>query len=70
MCSTCNFKNYTLIENGILGQQLGMGNNLEIRCNLIGRDYKLCSINDVDGVSKVTSTFVIYRCPTCGRKLY
>lgn len=66
MCSTCNYKNFEIVNiNGqpFLEQQLGTG-NLLIRCNTIGKNYKLAIKDDPK------SEFVLYRCPTCGAKLY
>lgn len=68
MCSTCNYKNYTLNEDrdgnyGKLEQSLGMG-NLLIYCDDNGRNYKL-AVKD-----QPKSAFTIYRCPTCGKVLY
>ena len=62
MCSTCN---YNLYENkeGRLQQSLGMG-SLVIQCDQNGKNYKLAVNNEPK------SEFAIYRCPTCGRKLY
>lgn len=62
MCSTCNYKNFERVENR-LEQSLGVG-SLLIRCDLNGDNYKLAVKNE----SK--SEFVLYRCPTCGCKLY
>lgn len=50
-------------KNGKLEQGLGMG-SLVIRCDMNGQNYKLA----VNGEPK--SEFVIYRCPTCGCKLF
>lgn len=62
MCSTCNYKDYEEVG-GKLEQSLGNG-SLLIRCDLDGRNYKL-AIKD-----ERNSEFVLYKCPTCGRKLY
>lgn len=62
MCSTCNYKNFEEV-NGKLEQSLGMC-SLLIRCDLDGKNYKLA----VKDESK--SEFTLYRCPTCGKKLY
>lgn len=62
MCTTCNYKNYEEV-NGKLEQQLGIG-NLVIRCDANGKNYKL-AVKD-----EPRSEFVLYRCPTCGKKLY
>lgn len=62
MCSTCNYKTYE-INNGKLEKNLGMG-SLIIRCDQNGKNYKLAVNNEPK------SEFVLYRCPTCGNKLY
>lgn len=71
MCSTCNYKNFEVVEHKIydkverkLEQKLGIAEKLIIRCDMDGTNYKMA----VDGEPK--SEFVIYRCPTCGHKLY
>lgn len=63
MCSTCNYKNYEEV-NGKLEQKLGIAEKLIIRCDLNGKNYKMA----VDGVPR--SEFILYRCPTCGQKLF
>ena len=67
MCSTCNYKAYTKNvtnpDDLYLEQSLGMG-GLIIRCDLKGRHYKIAIKDDAK------SAFTIYRCPTCGKKLY
>lgn len=62
MCCTCDYKKFENKE-GKLEQGLGMG-SLVIRCDMNGQNYKLA----VNGEPK--SEFVIYRCPTCGSKLF
>ena len=62
MCTTCNYKNYEEV-NGKLEQSLGMG-NLLIRCDTNGKNYKL-AVKD-----EPRSEYVIYKCPTCGKKLF
>lgn len=62
MCSTCNYKTYEKID-GRLQQKLGMG-RLLICCDNNGRNYRL-AVKD-----EQKSDFNLYRCPTCGRKLY
>lgn len=62
MCSTCNYKFYDK-NNGKLEKNLGMG-SLIIRCDLNGKNYKLAVNNEPK------SEFVLYNCPTCGKKLY
>ncbi len=63
MCSTCNYKNYEEV-NGKLEQKLGIAEKLIIRCDLNGKNYKMA----VDGEPR--SEFILYRCPTCGQKLF
>ena len=70
MCSTCNHKNYTpvLIQSGNtqiskLELSIGMG-SLVIQCDPNGKNYWLSIQNDPK------SSFRMYRCPTCGNKLY
>ena len=67
MCSTCNYKTYDRNETNpkdiYLEQSLGMG-SLMIRCDTKGKNYKLMIKDDAK------SGFTIYRCPTCGKKLY
>lgn len=62
MCSTCNYKNYEE-NNGKLEGKLGIG-NLVIKCDTKGKNYKI-GIKDDE-----RSDFCLYRCPTCGRKLF
>ena len=62
MCTTCNYKNFEEV-NGKLEQALGMG-NLLIRCDVNGKNYKL-TVKD-----EPRSEYVIYKCPTCGKKLF
>lgn len=62
MCSTCNYKGFEEV-NGKLEQLLGNG-SLLIRCDIDGKNYKLAVKNEQK------SEFILYRCPTCGRKLY
>lgn len=62
MCSTCNYKMYEK-NNGKLETKLGMG-SLIICCDLNGKNYKLAVKNEPK------SEFVLYNCPTCGKKLY
>ena len=63
MCSTCNYKNYEEV-NGKLEQKLGIAEKLIIRCDLNGKNYKMA----VDGEPR--NEFILYRCPTCGQKLF
>ena len=62
MCSTCNYKDFEEV-NGKLEQLLGNG-SLLIRCDIDGKNYKLAVKNE----QKRECT--LYRCPTCGCKLY
>lgn len=71
MCSTCNYKQYDSVSiesNGRtefkLQQKLGIAEKLIIQCDINGENYKML----VDGCPK--SEFILYRCPTCGHKLY
>lgn len=68
MCSTCNHKDFVEYEvtyNGnpvlIDGKpviRLKSANEfLDINCDMHGKNYKI-------------GQFTIYRCPTCGKKLY
>ena len=61
MCSTCNYKNYIKEEKLVNGAPVTFlkGNEpfLDINCDINGSNFKIGS-------------FVIYHCPTCGRKLY
>lgn len=66
MCSTCNYKNFEVVninDKLFLENQLGNG-SLLIRCDLTGKNYKLAVKNENN------SEFVLYRCPTCGHKLF
>ena len=62
MCSTCNYKSFEVVD-GKLEQLLGNG-SLLIRCDIDGKNYKLAVKNEQN------SEFTLYRCPTCGCKLY
>lgn len=62
MCSTCNYNLYES-KDGRLEKHLGMG-SLVIRCDLNGKNYKLAVNNEPK------SEFALYRCPTCGTKLF
>lgn len=62
MCSICNYKIYEN-NNGKLEKKLGMG-SLVIRCDQDGKNYRIAVTNEIK------SEFLIYRCPTCGQKLY
>lgn len=61
MCSTCDFKNYTKVEEIINEKPVTFlkGNEpfLDIHCDINGNNFKI-------------GNFIIYRCPTCGRKLF
>ena len=65
MCSTCNIKNYRIDENisDILIMPLGIGGDIMICYNITNKKYFLST-------GTLKSDFMIYRCPTCGRKLY
>ena len=62
MCSTCNYKNFEDNGNGRLEQGLGNG-SLLICCGYNGRNYKLAVKNEPK------SEYVLYSCPTCGKRL-
>lgn len=62
MCSTCNYKDYEEFEIETFDKQKkkrlkNRNPALDIHCNEYGDDFKI-------------GVFRIYRCPTCGRKLY
>ena len=62
MCSTCNYKNYEEVKkigpkDKIITYLKGDNPNLNIECDIEGKNFKIGS-------------FTIYRCPTCGRKLF
>lgn len=71
MCSTCNPKTYTPVSIQVsadrtedkLQNPLGLG-DLVIRCDLNGKNYFIAV------KSQPNSAYRIYRCPTCGNKLY
>ena len=62
MCSTCNYMAFEK-KDGKLEQNLGIG-SLAICCDTNGKNYRLA----VKGEQR--SEFILYHCPTCGRKLY
>ena len=62
MCSTCNYKSFENMD-GKLEHSLGTG-SLVIRCDMNGKNYKLAVKNEPK------SEYALYRCPTCGRKLF
>lgn len=68
MCSTCNHEKYEQFEVEHNGKPVLIGDKpvvrlrnthdcLDIHCDLNGNNFKI-------------GQFTIYRCPTCGRKLY
>ena len=65
MCSTCDIKNYKKSENvqGTLTMPLGTSEEIMMCYDENSKKYFL-----LDG--NVKSNFMIYRCPTCGRKLF
>ena len=63
MCSTCNYQNYESVSPFLLERSLGFG-SLVIRYNTETHEYKL-AVKD-----EQKSEFHVYRCPTCGKKLY
>lgn len=61
MCSTCDPEKFTP-ETMVIGRRevvrlKNTEDELDIHCNVLGYDYKI-------------GNFTIYRCPTCGKKLY
>ncbi len=62
MCSTCDYRKFEN-KDGKLEQSLGMG-SLIIRCDVNGKNYRLAVKEETK------SEFVLYRCPTCGHKLF
>ena len=65
MCSTCDIKNYKGSENmpDTLAMPLGTSEEIMICYDNNNKKYFLSN-----GDTK--SNFMIYRCPTCGRKLF
>lgn len=65
MCSTCDIKNYKGSENipDTLVMPLGMSEEIMICYDNNNKKYFLSNGN-------IKSNFMIYRCPTCGRKLF
>lgn len=64
MCSTCNIKDYkSNPETGILIMPLGISEEVRIHYDVSSRKYYLSTGN-------AKSNFLIYRCPTCGKKLF
>lgn len=65
MCSTCDIKNYKVSEDmpDTLVMQLGMSEDIMICYDENSKKYFLSNGN-------VKSNFMIYRCLTCGRKLF
>ena len=57
MCSTCNYKTYERYEEGNETRLRSTNENININCDFFGKKYKI-------------GNFTIYRCPTCGRKLF
>ena len=63
MCSTCDYTKYIEAEKDVRGKTakyLKADNErmcLDIKCNIDGRNFNI-------------GAFTIYRCPTCGRKLF
>ena len=63
MCSTCNYNSYERTEKTVHGktiQYLKADNAhmcLDISCDIDGKNFKI-------------GDFTIYRCPTCGKKLF
>ena len=63
MCKTCNYQNYEQVSPFILERSLGFG-SLVMRYNVETKEYKLAVKEEQK------SEFHVYRCPTCGNKLY
>lgn len=63
MCKTCNWKSYPNQERRYYEDELGYG-SLRIRYYFREKEYKLAVANEE------RSEFYIYKCPTCGKKLY
>lgn len=65
MCSTCDIKNYKDSENmpDTLVMPLGASEEIMICYDENNKKYFLSNGN-------VKSNFMIYHCPTCGRKLF
>lgn len=63
MCSTCNYQNYEKAGPFVLERSLGFG-SLVIRYYSETKEYKL-AVKD-----EQKSEYHVYRCPTCGKKLY
>lgn len=63
MCSTCNHTTYTEADKTVHGKTIKYLKadethlGLNINCDIDGKNFKI-------------GDFTIYRCPTCGRKLY
>ena len=65
MCSTCDIKNYKKSENMLDTLIMPLGTSEEIMICYDGNSKKFFLSN---GDAK--TNFMIYRCPTCGRKLF
>lgn len=63
MCSTCNYQNYEQASPFVRERSLGFG-SLIIRYYTETKEYKL-AVNE-----EQKSEFHVYRCPTCGRRLF
>ena len=61
MCSTCDytkFEEYEVNNRGIVNTRLKNAHvDLDINCDIEGKHFKI-------------GNFTIYRCPTCGKKLF
>ena len=67
MCSTCNYKEFDgyRIDRTLSRFENRLGNtDIVLRCDENGKNWKL----GIEG--KYMNEFTIYRCPTCGRKLF
>lgn len=65
MCSICNINEYKTSEDmpDTLIMSLGMSEEIKICHDTKSKKYFLSTGNN-------KSNYTIYRCPTCGRKLY
>lgn len=70
MCSTCDYTKYEKITEEANGRtterlesSLGYG-SLVIRCDTKGQNYSIAVKNEPK------SEYRVYRCPTCGNKLF
>lgn len=62
MCTTCDYTKYERTSDNKL--RTSLNDECNIVCDINGKNYML-----EDSITLIR-TFKIYRCPTCGRKLY